>query len=226
MNSHMPNFPSRSRWFRWARASLMIVVCILLSACSVLGNNARDRATVYDLDPRVQADPAWPKVDWQLSLAKVNATRVGDSLRIAVRPAANELQIYKGASWARIPTDMLEGAILRTLEDSGRIGAVARQGSGMSAKYRLMLELRRFESDYAAPGMPPTVVIEVNAKLLHIASQSVVDSRTFLQQASTATTSIEDVVQAFDQALHAVTGEIVGWVLASGNAANDPPRAG
>ncbi|QOW19155.1 membrane integrity-associated transporter subunit PqiC [Lysobacter ciconiae] len=199
------------------RTALLLFGCLLLAACSVLGNNTRDRATVYDLDPRVQADPSWPRVDWQLSLAKVNATRVGDSLRIAVRPSANELQIYKGASWARIPTDMLEGAILRTLEDSGRIAAVARQGSGMSAQYRLMLEVRRFESDYDAPAAPPTVVIEVNAKLLHIASQRVVASRTFLQQAPTATTSIEDVVQAFDQALHAVTGEIVGWVLASGS---------
>ncbi|KIQ97639.1 ABC-type transport auxiliary lipoprotein family protein [Lysobacter sp. A03] len=201
-----------------ARTTLVIIGCVLLAACSVLGNNTRDRATVYDLDPRVEADPSWPQVDWQLSLAKVNATRVGDSLRIAVRPTPNELQIYKGASWARIPTDMLEGAILRTLEDSGRIAAVARQGSGMSAEYRLMLELRRFESDYAGPDMPPTVVIEVNAKLLHIASQRVVESRTFLQKAPTASTSIEQVVQAFDQALHAVTGEIVGWVLAVGKA--------
>ncbi|WP_222565206.1 ABC-type transport auxiliary lipoprotein family protein [Novilysobacter antarcticus] len=209
-----------------ARTTLVIIGCVLLAACSVLGNNTRDRGTVYDLDPRVEADPAWPRVDWQLSLAKVNTTRVGDSLRIAVRPAVNELQIYKGASWARIPTDMLEGAILRTLEDSGRVAAVARQGSGMSADYRLMLELRRFESEYTAPGMPPTVVIEVNAKLLHIASQRVVDSRTFLQKSPTASTSIEDVVQAFDQALHAVTGEIVGWVLAAGSGAHAQSRAG
>lgn len=217
MNPHMPPSALRPRRLAGVRAALILIGCILLAACSVLGNNTRDRATVYDLDPRVGADPAWPRVDWQLSLAKVNATRVGDSLRIAVRPAANELQIYKGASWARIPTDMLEGAILRTLEDSGRIGAVARQGSGMSAEYRLLLELRRFESDYAAPGMPPTVVIEVNAKLLHIASQRVVDSRTFLQQTPTSSTSIESVVEAFDQALHAVTGEIVGWVLLAGS---------
>ena len=28
----------------------------------------RDRITIYAPDPRIQADPAWPSVDWQLSL--------------------------------------------------------------------------------------------------------------------------------------------------------------
>ena len=202
---------------RLARTFLLLLACLAISACSVLGNNTRERATVYDLDPRVAADPAWPRVDWQLALPRVNATRVGDSQRIAVRPMPNELQVYKGASWARIPTDMIEDAIMRTLEDSGRIQAVSRQGSGISSQYRLLLELRRFESAYTVAGEPPTVQIELNAKLLHTASQRVTASRTFLQQTPAGSVAVEDVVEAFDQALHAVTGDIVGWVLISGN---------
>ncbi len=200
-----------------ARTGLLVAACLLISACSLVGNNTRDRATVYDLDPRVEADAAWPAVKWQLSLPQINASRVGDSLRIAVRPVPHELQIYKGASWARIPTDMIEGAILRTMEDSGRIPAVARQGSGIAAEYKLLLELRRFESAYSAPGVPPTIQIEINAKLLHVASQRVAASRTFNQEAAASSAEIERVVEAFERALHAVTGEVVGWVLVSGN---------
>lgn len=225
MNPTIPLPALRSRLYPMARVAVLLLACLLLAACSVLGKNTRDRATVYDLDPRVAADPAWPRVDWQLSLGQVSASRVGDSLRIAVRPTANELQIYKGASWARIPTDMIEGSVLRALEDSGRIAAVARQGSGISSEYKLLLELRRFESAYASPAMPPSVLIEINAKLLHTASQRVVASRTFLQETPAASPAIENVVQAFDQALHAVTGEVVGWVLVSGNAARAQTRA-
>ena len=216
MNAFLP-IPAVHPRRRLARAFLLALACLALSACSVLGGNTRERATIYDLDPRVEADPAWPKVDWQLALPRANASRVGDSLRIAVRPTPNEFQVYKDATWARIPTDMIEDAIMRTLEDSGRIQSVARQGSGVSAEYRLLLELRRFESAYTAAGLPPTVQIELNAKLLHTPSQRVAASRTFLEQTPTASVAIEDVVAAFDKGLHALTGDIVGWVLRSGN---------
>lgn len=216
--SQIPSSPALNpRLHRLARVALILLACLLISACSLLGKSTRDSFTIYDIDPRVAVDPAWPQVDWQLSLPRVNASREGDSLRIAVRPTANELQIYKGARWMRMPSDMIEAAILRTMEDSGRIPAVARQGSGISAEYKLLLELRRFEAVYSAPGMPPTVQIEINAKLLRTASQRVAASRTFRQGTPAGSTAIDDVVEAFDQALHAVTGEVVGWVLVSGN---------
>lgn len=216
--SQIPSSPALNpRLHRVARIVLTLLACLLISACSLLGKNTRDRFTIYDIDPRVAADPAWPQVDWQLMLPRVDASRVGDSLRIAVRPTANELQIYKGARWARVPTDMIESAILRTMEDSGRIPAVARQGAGISAEYKLLLELRRFDAAYTVPGMPPTVQIEINAKLLHTAKQRVAASRTFLQQVPASSPAIGDVVEAFDQGLHAVTGEVVGWVLVSGD---------
>ena len=169
MNAFLPS-PAVHPRRRLARAFLLALACLALSACSVLGGNTRERATIYDLDPRVAALEA-----------------AGNAQRA------------------------------RTLEDSGRIQSVARQGSGVSAEYRLLLELRRFESAYTAAGLPPTVQIELNAKLLHTPSQRVAASRTFLQQTPTASVAIEDVVAAFDKGLHALTGDIVGWVLTSGN---------
>lgn len=194
-----------------------LVGVALLAGCSILGGgNARERSTIYDLDPRVAADPSWPRVDWQLSLPGASASRITDSLRIAVRPTPNELQVYKGAVWSRTPTDMIEDAVLRTLEDSGRIAAVARQGSGISAQYKLVLDLRRFESTYTAAGMPPIVRIELNAKLLRSADQQVVATHTFLQENPVASAGIGDVVAAFEQGLETITGDLVGWVLGNG----------
>src|SRR3546814_6044180 len=74
---------------------------------------------------------------------------------------------------------MLEVAVLRALEDSGRIGAVARQGSGINGNYKLVMDVCRFEADYAGAAIP-SATIEVNAKLLHPVDQQVVASRTFL----------------------------------------------
>src|SRR5690606_16388199 len=120
------------------------VMLATLGACSLLGGGEqRVRSTIYAPDPRVAADPSWPHAQWQLSLAPANAARMIDSFRIAVRPTPDELQVYRGATWAKTPTDMLQDAILRALEDSGRLPSVARQGAGFVADYRLVLDLRR-----------------------------------------------------------------------------------
>jgi cholesterol transport system auxiliary component len=189
-------------------------VLLLLAGCSILGGK-KDPITVYAPDPRVQADPSWPSVSWQLGVVSPTASRVHDSLRIAVRPTPAELEVYKGANWAKRPGEMLEDAVLRALEDSGRIPAVARQGSGISADYKLVLDLRRFEADYAGQAVP-AATIEVNVKLLHSLDQQVVLSQTFLQAQPASSAAVPDVVDAFERALTDLSRDITGWVLTQG----------
>lgn len=203
-----------------ARASAGLVLVALLGACSsLLGGGAgdRDRSTIYAPDPRVQTVAQWPHADWQLTLSPPTAARMIDSFRIAVRPTPSELQVYRSASWAKTPTDMLQDVVLRTLEDSGRIPAVARQGAGITADYKLVIDLRRFEADYAGNVMP-SATIEANAKLIHNIDQTVVGSRTFLAAIPASGTEVAQVVDAFGTALQSIGGEMVGWILTSGNA--------
>ncbi len=194
-----------------------LAAALALSGCSILDEKPKNPTTQYAPDPRVPADPSWPQANWQLSLSAPNAARMIDSLRIAVRPSGDEIQVYKGAAWAKLPSSMIEDALLRTLEDSGKIAAVARQGSGIGADYKLVLDLRRFESDYAGNAVP-SAVIEINAKLFHNADQKVVASRTFLQSTPAASVEVRDVVAAFERSLAASTSEITGWTLVSGDA--------
>src|SRR3546814_9612452 len=179
----------------------LAVACVLLAGCSLLGGGGtRERGTIYAPDPRIDADPSWPTVPWQLAIAPATAARMTDSLRIAVRPTPGEIQVYKGANWSKPPTQMLEDAVLRALEDSGRIGAVARQGSGINGNYKLVMDVRRFEADYAGAAIP-SATIEVNAKLLHPVDQQVVASRTFLAARPAADAAVPAVVASFDAAL-------------------------
>lgn len=199
---------------RFAIRASMLGLAMLLAGCSILGGS-REPVTIYAPDPRVAPDPAWPQADWQLSIGKPTASRMVDSVRIAVRPVPGELQVYKGAIWAKGPDEQLQDALLRTLEDSGRIAAVARQGSGIAADYRLELDLRRYEADYAG-NASPAATIEVNAKLLHAGDREVVAAKTFLQAAPASGTDTALVAQAFGQALGAIAHDIAGWTLESG----------
>ncbi len=202
------------------RLAIALAFGTLLAGCSSLlggGGGDRERSTIYAPDPRVDANPAWPHADWQLMLSPPTAARMIDSFRIAVRPTPAELQVYRGASWSKTPTDMLQDTVLRTLEDSGHISAVARQGAGITADYKLVIDLRRFEADYNG-NVLPAATIEANVKLIHNIDQTVVGSRTFLAAQPASSTEVAQVVDAFLAALQSISGEMVGWILESGSA--------
>ena len=187
-----------------------------LTGCSVVGGS-KEPPTVFAPEAKAEADPAWPVVGWQLGTTRPSAARVLDSSRIAVSPVPGQLQVYKGAAWARTPPEMLEDGVLRTLEDSGKIPAVARTGSGIAAEYRLVMDIRHFEAEYSGAAAP-SAMIEVSAKLLHAQDQAVVASRSFRNAKPASGTDIDLVADAFAQALRATSRDIAGWVLTSGQA--------
>lgn len=201
-----------------------VALPLALGACSILGGGDREPGTIYSPAPRLQADPSWPEVDWQLAVNPPTAPRTVDTFRVAVRPVPGELQVYAGASWARAPSDMVEDAILRTLEDSGKVPGVARRGSGIAPDYRLLLDLRRFEADYAG-GDRPLATIELHAKLLHAREQGIAASRTFTIAEPAAATDVGSVAEAYTRALEALGRDVAGWTLEAGqaHAAMSPP---
>ncbi len=203
---------SRPTFFR---PLLPIALIAALGGCSLLGSNERSAVTIYSPVVRIQADPSWPTVDWQLVLVKPSAARVVDSPRINVRPTPSELEVYKGVSWAQPATDMLDDALVRGFEDSGRINGVARVTTGIRADYKLAMDVRRFEADYRGQATP-TALIEVNAKLIHVIDQRVVADRTFRQETPVGSTDVAQVTAALEQGLQTLTTNVVGWTLVTG----------
>ena len=196
------------------RTALVVLLAMLAGCGSLLG--PKDTPTIYAPQIAATADPAWPTVTWPLGTVRPTSARILDGTRIAVSPVPGELQVYKSALWARTPPEMLEETVLRLLEDSGKIPAVARQGSGIGAEFRLVMDIRHFEADYAG-GSTPSAVIEVNAKLMHMPDQSVAGSRTFRQVQPATGTEVGRVAEAFGQALGTISREVAGWTLSTGN---------
>ncbi|MFD1070912.1 ABC-type transport auxiliary lipoprotein family protein [Luteimonas composti] len=209
--------PAPARPALTIRHAVAVLLPLALAGCSLLGGGDREPSTIYAPDPRVTLDASAPTVEWQLALVAPQAARIVDSSRIAVRPLPGELQVYRGASWAKPPPDMLQDALLRALEDSGRIPAVARQGAGVFPDYKLLTDVRRFEADYAGKAVP-AAVIEVNAKLVHGRDQSIVASRTFERVTPSAGTDIALVADAFSRGMEQLTGELALWILTTGDA--------
>ena len=196
------------------RVLAMTLACVWVAGCSLVGGE-KEPVAIYAPVPDVAADSAWPSVAWQLEIAKPHASGMIEGRRIAVRPVPGELQVYKGAMWASEPAEQLRDAVLRTLEDSDRIGAVARQESGIAADYRLEMDVRRYEADYGGESTPAALV-EVHARLVREIGREVVAEETFRQGIPSQGSDTARVAQAFGAALGAVAHDIAGWTLQSG----------
>jgi cholesterol transport system auxiliary component len=91
---------------------------------------------------------------------------------------------------------------------------VARSGAGVNGDYRLLIDVRRFEADYAG-GSVPQATIELSVKLMRPEAADVLASRTFLEAEPAAGTAVPQVVDAFDRAMARIDAQVVGWTLAT-----------
>ena len=157
---------------RLPRTLIAAALLATLAGCSSL-LGPKETPSIFAPELATTADPAWPSATWALGTVRPTAARILDGSRIAVSPVPGELQVYKGAMWARTPPEMLEEAVLRMLEDSGKIPSVARQGSGIGAEYRLVMDIRHFESRYDAGGTDVALVADAFGQALGTLSREV-----------------------------------------------------
>lgn len=201
------------------RVAALAVATATLAGCGILPK--QETLSLYDPTPQrgaTQNAPA-PQVDWQLQITRPYADTMHDSARILVRPGPGELQVYKGAAWVQPAPDMVQDTLLRAFADSGRFPGVARRGDGVSARYQLLLDLRRFESDYEnanAGGATPSVRIELGARLVQNADNRVVANRVFDIATPADGADIAQINRAFQRGLGEATTQLIDWTLSEG----------
>jgi hypothetical protein len=104
------------------------------------------------------------------------------------------MQVYHAAIWSEPVPDLVQDAVLHAFEDSGRIEGVARRGTGVSGDYELLLDVRRFESDYNG-GSAPNAEVEFTAKLIANRTNQVIATRTLRRRRRSATCRARSVVR-------------------------------
>ncbi len=195
------------------------VVCRILGAALLLGLTACSTLNptaphLYTLTPRATVAPG-PKADWQLLVETPSAAAGIDTPRIALARTPTSLDYFADVSWADRAPNMVQGLIVQTFEDSGRIVSVGRDTVGLRSDYVLKSELRDFQAEYATPGaaIPDRVHVRLSAKLVAMPRRTIEAGETFEASAPVRGRSFTDVIAAFDEALGRVTGELVSWSL-------------
>ncbi|CBS91258.1 Conserved protein of unknown function (plasmid) [Azospirillum lipoferum 4B] len=187
------------------------VLLLGLAACSALNPTAPQ---LYTLTPRASVGPG-PKADWQLLVETPAAAAGIDTPRIALARTPTSLDYFADVSWADRAPNMVQGLVVQTFEDSGRIVSVGRDTVGLRSDYVLKSELRDFQAEYTTAGaaMPDRVHVRLSAKLVAMPRRTIEAGETFEASVPVRGRSFTDIVAAFDEALGRVTGELVTWSL-------------
>ena len=77
-----------------------------------------------------------------------------DGPDIATRWPGQRIDYVAGARWAEELSALLESALVESLQDSGRLRSVQGDLGRFRATHTLVVEVRRFEADYAGGGLP------------------------------------------------------------------------
>lgn len=201
--------------YRAALGAAFLIALGGLAACSTLNPTAPN---LYTLTPRATTDAAAPKVDWQLLVESPVAAAGIDSPRIALARTPTSLDYFADVSWADRAPSMVQGLIVQSFEDSGRIVSVGRDTVGLRSDFVLKSELRDFQAEYASPtaAAPDRVHVRLSAKLVAMPRRTIEAGETFEATVPVRGRAFTDVIAAFDEALGRVTGALVGWALRNG----------
>lgn len=189
-----------------------LVALGLVLGCSILPSSG----PVPDLYTLTAASPGMgPRtpVDWPLAIEEpLPAGGLGTD-RVAVRPSALELRYFSKVRWAERVPRMVQTLLVQSFQDSGAFPAVTRQPIGLHRGYSLRTELRAFEVETFTATQTPLVHVALTAQLVALPREEIVATRTFEARRAAGGREMVAVVGAFDEAMEAVLGEILDWVV-------------
>ncbi|WP_029008445.1 ABC-type transport auxiliary lipoprotein family protein [Azospirillum halopraeferens] len=205
--------------WRPAAAVLLGLAAVVLGACAAALTPTPP--SLYTLTPHRSTAAGLPTADWQLLVEAPTAPAGLDTPRIAVARSPTSLDYFANVSWVDRAPAMVQGLIVESFEDSGRIVSVGRDTVGLRADFTLKTELRDFQAEYTdgrAVGQPQRVRVRIAVKLVATQRRTIEAGETFEAIVPVDGNGFPAVIAAFDVALGRVSEGMVGWTLRRGNA--------
>lgn len=153
------------------------------------------------------------RLSFSLVVEEPRATRVYDSVRIAVASAPGRIEYLAGAEWADRAPRLFQTAVIQTFEDAGRILGVGDRTAMPVADLVLQTDIRRMELKVS--GATRAADVSVYARLSD-GKGTVYAARKFEASVPASSTEPDDAYEAFDAAFDGVIEDLVGWVYEEG----------
>ncbi len=197
------------------------LIALMASACvSVLpeADPAYPRYGVSDVTQFDDAamDAAVGKVAWSLAIDDPLATRAIDSAKIARVEVAQQYAYYSDGEWVDRAPRLVNTALIRSFQNSGRILSVANRADQPIADYVLQLDIRTFQADESEGSL--RAVVEIYARLSDPRGR-IKDARLFRQEATMRADTGMAAAQGLNRAMSALIDELAPWTVRAGEAA-------
>ena len=200
----------------------LIAAVLLTTACSPgsLLPGQKDPPRLFELTPKSTFDLQLPSVPWQLLVETPIAAAGIDTTRIALKHSPTTLDYFAASEWSDRAPAMVQTLLVESFENSERIVSVGRESLALRADYSLKVELREFQAEYYEnEGNAPAAHVRINLKLVKMPERIIVAGNTFSARLQSTSNTLDDIVEAFDEALGKVLKRLVAWTLTTGAAA-------
>ncbi len=201
------------------RTILVAAAAALLAGCLGGLKDVPPAPTLYRIDAPTLAAGAPVAADLVVVVTEVAPGLDGPG--IAGRWPGGRVDYLAGTRWADPLPRMVQAALVESLQDSGRLKSVQGDLGRFRATHTLVIDVRRFEADYTAGGLPVAQV--ALAVTLGNSDRRVLTAFTAAASESATANRQASVVAALDAAFARAAGEMADKVLAA--LAAEPPRA-
>ncbi|MEM0948030.1 MAG: ABC-type transport auxiliary lipoprotein family protein [Pseudomonadota bacterium] len=194
-----------------------MLAALLLPGCAGLAslNSAATPSELYILTPKSTFSTGLPYVPQQIVVEEPTATAAVATDRISVHPSPLRVQSFPGVRWVDRAPVIVQSLLIQSFENSGRVSAVGATSVGLREDYTVVPELREFQAEVPvieSSGSPPlSVRVRINIKILDSLDERIIASRSFEDIEVAASDDMDDVAEAFDEALGDVMRDIVEW---------------
>lgn len=191
---------------------MSFLALLLLAACGVIPT-PQPAPRLYTLSPKSTFKSELAPVSWQLGIETPTAPAGLSSARIAVTREPLTLEYFAAAQWVDDAPAMVQRLLIESFENSKRIVGVGRLAVALRSDYVLQPELREFQAEYGEDGVPPSIRVRINAKLVKMPERRIIASDTFERVMVAPDNTMSRIVKTFDRALGKVMRDLVVWTL-------------
>ena len=192
-----------------ARGALVALAAISLAACVTLLPKTKP-AQLYRFGQRVAASPAKPAQANAVGVFWIDGGFQQEAAGDRILTVTGDKAAYIAeARWVATADTLFDQAAAAAFDAGGGHVRLASRGAPTTADFALRLDVRQFETRYAAEGQTPTVHVRVQATLSRGRAPAAQEMFEALVPASD--NRVTAIAAAYDKAVTDVLTRIVAW---------------
>lgn len=199
---------------QWLWLSLLGLLLAVLPGCARVLDPG-PAPTHLLLSPAMPGPGGGGPIHLQLAVSLPETSRMLDTDRIVLvlgGATGREVRQYAEAKWTSPAPRLVQRLLVEAFERNGRLDGAAEESAGIYPDYRLMTDLRRFNTRMGE-GAAPLIEVELALRLVDLKTGRIVAFTAIGRDCPAAGSALTQVAAAFETAMGDVLARATAWSL-------------